>query len=303
MFEDRQRPPSPFGTDELVEVPLAAAPLIRVIVQVRWTPPSRLQLQLVQIAQRLALKLADDYPFYEEQRSVQVTIGSAGSEAGAAGALGLGDTIHQMKSEDGHWQVTLSSVFLTVECFEYTSRSEICGRLETALRTLLVIAPIKYATRVGFRYVNRIDEPEDLDNLGALVFPETSGQGPVPSSALEGALSGQYVQQMLYSLPRHVESNNGGVTNLVVRQGRLPAGAGYDPTLPVSPRNNWFLDLDASVEGRLDLTPADLARRARAMSEVAYRFFRWSVKDAFLVRFASPKSDTATSPEAKELQS
>lgn len=277
MPTDR-RPASPFGTDELAQVPLIDAPLLRVMAQVRWKPLSLVQLQLAPIAKRVALRLADDYPLYKEQRSIQISFGPADVQPP--------EIIHQLRSEDGDWQIALSSTFITVECFHYTSRDDICQRLHDAVAVLLETVPIARAERVGFRYVNRVDGADDLDALDGLVHTESFGRGPVPDDLLSGAVPTQYVQQVQYSLPDHPEKLTGGTTSLIVRQGRLPADAGYDPAIPVTKTESWFLDLDASVEGRLDMTPDEMARRARAMSEVAYRFFRWSVKEAFLDRFS-----------------
>lgn len=277
MSDDR-RPASPFGTDELAQVPLNDAPLLRVIAQVRWRPLSRVQLQLTPIAKRVALRLADEYPLYELQRSIQISFGPTDVEPP--------EMIHQLRSEDGHWQIALSSTFITVECFHYTTREDICQRLRDAVAALQETVPIARAERVGFRYVNRIEGVKDLAALDELVYTESFGRGPVPDILLSGAVPTQYVQQVQYSLPDHPEKLTGGATSLIVRQGRLPANAGYDPAIPVATTESWFLDLDASVEGRLDMTPGEMARRAKAMSEVAYRFFRWSVKDAFLERFS-----------------
>jgi uncharacterized protein (TIGR04255 family) len=76
---------------------------------------------------------------------------------------------------------------------------------------------------------------------------------------------------------------------LQARWGALQPGVVLDPSLPAASEPSWVLDLDAFQQEALAFDPEGLAGRVRAMSERAYRFFRWSVTDAFLTRFGAKR--------------
>ncbi len=274
------RPDSPFGTEVLKEVHLDRAPLLRVIAQVRWDPLSRLQgNKFSPIAEQFGDDLSEQYPIVKSEPSLTFSLGPAG-----AAAL-PGETVLKLYSDDGAWEVSLTSTFLTVTGLTYSSRSDICARLRSAVDKLTDQGLKLPVQRLGFRYVNRVDDETDLQALDQMVYPEALGYGPVSPTGLSTAKRTQAMTQSSYQIPGTAGVSQGTQRNLMVRCGRLPPGAGYDPTLPASQKQYWFLDLDASLDGRSSSLPEAIEQHVRDLSDVAYRFFRWSVKDSFLSYF------------------
>ena len=69
---------------------------------------------------------------------------------------------------------------------------------------------------------------------------------------------------------------------LLARCALVPAGAVVDVLPDPVAARGWLLDVDVFEEGQRDFDPGAATSRARQFAEQAYRFFRWSVTDAFL---------------------
>ena len=174
------------------------------------------------------------------------------------------------------WRLSLAPAALTLETMRYKSREEFLERLQFLIDALAATIQPSLATRVGFRYVNRIDRKADIDELGNLVEPELLG---LSSGALRRGV------QMAVSQAQ-CQTDEGF---LVARWGLLPAGATHDlGTTPPTDVQSWFLDIDSFTTAGL---PAEgfvadpLIAKINTMADRAYAFFRWSVKPQFLNRF------------------
>jgi uncharacterized protein (TIGR04255 family) len=183
-------------------------------------------------------------------------------------------TIFQLRSADEVWRISLSETFVTLETSSYTSREDFCGRLVTILAALEKVAEIPFVTRVGFRYINRVDNPDDFSRLSELVERAVLGGAAVPLG--DRARMVHTLSEAVYEV---------GDVSLLVRWGQLPPGATIDPSVEASANPSWILDLDAFRESRLEFEPSPLGDHARTLSAVAYRFFRWATTGEFLRRF------------------
>lgn len=259
---------SPFGADPVEEVPLLRAPLARVLSQVRWPQVTRLQSDLEAVAKQFGLALADEYPLITRQQEMQVVLTPEGVSQHPAGLIFL------FGSADEAWRVSLSETFVTLETSSYTSKDDFCDRLEVVLDALSSVIEIPFVTRIGFRYVNRVDDPLDLAQLTDLVDGAVLGGAAVPLG--DDA-------QMVHTLSEAVYDV--GEAKLLARWAQLPAGSTIDPAIPPLNRRSWVLDLDASRETRFEFQPRVLGQEARRLSSVGYRFFRWATTDLFLKRF------------------
>ncbi|MEO0697732.1 MAG: TIGR04255 family protein [Pseudomonadota bacterium] len=252
-------------------VQLDAAPLVRVLAQVQFA-------KIVKIAEEKHIgdfqeALRAEYPHLErdEAKSVQVQLDHNGVSASTTD-----EVIWRLLDASKIWRVSLAQSAITLETASYTSRGDFLKRLTAVLSAVAETLRPSLATRVGFRYVNRLDEPKDLERLGDLVCAELVG---VHTDVLQGQIE-------------HASSQIGGVTKegrLLARWGLTPAGATHDPDMaqPLA-RPSWLLDIDsfkenAPVEPGFDV--AKLVELVDAMANRAYSFFRWSVSDAFLERF------------------
>lgn len=259
---------SPFSVEPVAELPLLAAPLALVLCQVRWPQVTRVSGNLDEVANALGRALADDYPLASRRQEMQLVVSPQGVTQ-TPGAV-----VHVFGTADDMWQVALSETFAALEARQYTSRKDFCERFERVLSALAAVVSIPVVDRVGFRYVNRLDNEEDLKSLATLVKPAVLGGANVP--LVEGVSMIHTVGEAAYAV---------GDSRLLARWAQLPPNSSLDPILPPVNANSWILDLDASREERQPFIAADLVRVVRDLSAIGYAFFRWSTTPAFISRF------------------
>ena len=170
-----------------------------------------------------------------------------------------------------HDVVALVRVFADRRIEEHELRQLLLDALAKTIRPSL-------ATRVGFRYVNRLESPDDLISLGELVHSELIG-------ILANQLKGQVEQTISQAQCKTAEGL------LLVRWGMLPPGVSHDPDMaPPANSPSWMLDIDSiTTEGmsKSAFEPEKLTSLVDSMANRAYSFFRWSITDRFLDRFGA----------------
>jgi uncharacterized protein (TIGR04255 family) len=258
----------PFHGDLVEEVHLNSAPLIRVLAQVRWPELTELKNQFEQISDSFAKEMQSDYPLSAHKVGTNFTITPEGV------SQTKGDSILRLATPDEDWVVFLSPTFLTLETSDYDTREFFLRRFGSVLSGLLKHASIPKATRVGFRFVNRIDSEEDLLDLKELVQPQLLGGRNIPG--IESVDVRHSLTEVLYDASE---------ANLLAKWAVLPAGATIDPTIEPSLSQCWMLDLDAFTDDRLDFDPDLLVERARRLATMGHTFFRWAVTQKFLDRY------------------
>ncbi|UNK45665.1 TIGR04255 family protein [Arthrobacter sulfonylureivorans] len=263
---------NPYGITPVDEIQLTNAPLLKVLCQVRWPQYTPISAAFDGIGDKLASALAADYPLRSSQQEMTVTLTPAGPTQNA------GKTLLQFSSLDEDWTVTFGESHLTLETNAYVSRVDFMNRFRRVLAGLQEIVAMPHANRVGFRYINRIDNSQDYGDLESLVVSPVLG-----ASAIEwpGAASMQHsINEALYTCNQ---------ARLVTRWAKLPAGGTIDPTIEPSNSNNWTLDLDAFSEEKKDFNPDFLIQTASDLASLAYSFFRAIIKDEFITRFGGAK--------------
>lgn len=259
---------SPFGDEPLVEMPLSRAPLVRTLAQVRF--PSLSVLAGGDAALRIAEALSDDYPIFHESQELTVQI----SPDGVTQMPG-GGRLWQLKSADESWQVSFGQSFLSLHTSNYIDRDDFCRRLQVAWEELSIAVKPPSIQRVGFRYINRVEDEAFLGNLGNMVRPEVVGGSAVPLNA--GQLVSSFSENLYEVSPNHA---------LQARWGILPPNALLDPTLPGVDRKSWILDLDSYRNYTpADGTDVDVVAVVADLGRAGYRFFRWAVTAEFLQEF------------------
>jgi uncharacterized protein (TIGR04255 family) len=266
-------PVTPFGPS-VPEVPLANAPLVSVIAQVRFPPVMKIEADGGFVA-TFQEAIRKEYPILRPERQLGVMIGGPGGvQPQDAGTVWRFET----KDPDA-WQVTLAPTFVSLSARRYTSRSDLLTRLRVVLHALQAWLNPDVSDRIGVRYVDRISG-DHLARLGKLVRPEILGV-----AGNEAALGNiEVVHALSDSLFRLDES-----TELRGRWGTLPAKATYDPGIEPSHERSWVLDLDHYTSKPEDFDVATIYGKIADFCDRIYTFFRWVVTDDFLTEFGGER--------------
>ncbi|MDW7712620.1 MAG: TIGR04255 family protein [Deferrisomatales bacterium] len=248
------------------EIPLANAPLVRVIAQVRF--PLIASIERESFIAPFQEGIRRNYPVLRQEHEVGIVFGQAGVSGGPS------KPVWRFHDAEGIWRVSLAPEFVALETKVYVSRSDFLSRLRTVLEAVRKHIDPQVADRLGIRYVDRIIGP-DVEDFRTLVRSELAG---ILSTEL-GAHVRHALSENLFTLPD-------GLGSLLARWGRVPEQATVDPAV-IDPLDvpSWILDLDAFVSGGLPFEPDALSKRAQRFAERIYAFFRWAVTEEFLRRY------------------
>jgi len=243
------------------------APLIRVLAQVRWPNFANHETRFAELVRVLSESLGNDYPRYEEAHEVQLLIGPNGVMPQQA----AGPPAHKYSSAQQDWTVTVASTFVVLETTAYTRRSEFIERFSKVLEAVANSGQIPLVSRIGYRYTNRIDDPTVYETWSTAINPTLRGFRGLP---LTKEVTGiQSVGETLLNI---------GDRNLMARWALLPPGVALEPTIPVSTRPSWVLDLDSYRDLQMEFDTQSLLGEAGELAWNAYQFFRSVVSDELL---------------------
>lgn len=259
---------SPFGEEPVEHVPLAGAPLIKVVCQVRWPMITAFESSAEEILKHVGKAVAPRFPVTRRQKEVNYVIGPGGV------SQQTGNEIFQYLSSDDNWTLALSSSFLALETTAYNSQDDFCERFRFVLETLQEVCQIPYVDRIGYRYVNRVAGRENVDQIHETINEAVRGGGAVPKGK-----DSEMIQTLTETVYKVRENK------LLARWAVLPQGVTVDPSIPASDEPSWVLDLDSYREGRMSSSTAEVIAIMRDLSDTGYRFFRWAVNESFLRRF------------------
>jgi uncharacterized protein (TIGR04255 family) len=252
----------PFTDPPPAEVPLAKAPLVRVIAQLRFPLVASIEQRDFIAPFQEAIRAT--YPILRQEQTQQLLFG-----ANIAPSVRSANTAWRFNSEDGHWRVSLTSDFLALETTKYTSRNDFLKRLETVVAALAGQIDPKLIDRLGVRYVDRISG-DALAEIGKLVRPEVRGLTGTPAA---GSVS--------HSITETIFTKDD--VQVLVRWGQLPPSVTVDPAA-IEPFEapSWILDLDMFSSKPMSFSTQGVIADARRYMERLYTFFRWAVTDDFL---------------------
>ncbi|MGK9148260.1 TIGR04255 family protein [Plantibacter flavus] len=263
-------PEGPFARDH-AEVHLDRAPLVRVLCQVQWPEHTLLSTRFSAVADEIGTSLSDQYPLSPVGQGIAFELDTLTGQVRPQAA----PVIRQWVSVDDAWSVYFAPTFITLENREaYTSREDMTQRFARILDVVSELTSLPAAQRIGWRYVNRISERPDYDDLANLVQATVLGAGAVPAP--------DHVQ-LVHSFSESLFRSGRGT--LLAKWGFMPPNSTHDASLIAVPSESWILDLDAYDEGRTAFVPEQLLERLEGLTGLAYNFFRWSVKDSFIERF------------------
>lgn len=245
------------------EVPLANAPIERVIVQLRF--PIILAIEQSQAIAPFQDAVRSAYPFLRREQGVQLEIGEGETSREPR-------TTWRFHDQTESWRVSLGMDFVALETTSYVSRTDLVDRFHFVLEAVDETFSPGNMDRLGVRYIDRVKG--DMD-LAGLFRPEVSG---VIGTELRSATQ--------YSVSEVRFGGEGVPHGMSARWGLLPAGATFDPAaIAVRDEPTWVLDVDSYVQGPRELDAEDVASSVRTLAKDAYALFRWAVTDEFLRKF------------------
>ncbi len=259
--------PNPLTDPPPEEVPLTKAPLVRVIVQVRF--PLIASIEKRDFVGPFQEAIRGEYPILRPEQTRGVVLGPKGVMEARS------NTIWRFWDTSKDWRVSLAPDFLALETTNYTSRNDILGRFERVLQSLVEHVDPQVVDRIGVRYIDRVTGT-NLQDLPKLVRNEVAG-----------VLGTGIAEHAAHAISENIFLLPDGAGQLMARWGLVPAGGTVDPAAiePIGERS-WLLDVDAflstnSRELDIDQVMAD----ARGFAERIYAFFRWTVTNEFLERY------------------
>lgn len=262
--------PNPLTATPPNEVPLPDAPLVHVVTQIRFPP-------ILSVGSRDFVA-----PFQEAVRGVYPILRPDQVQDFAPPPREATSLPPQMiwrfTDEDGAWQVSLTSNFVSLDTKAYASREDFFTRLDAVLAALAKHVGPRTVDRVGVRYIDRITG-DALERINSLIRPEMLGiAATTVRESARHALSDN-----LFAVPDTS-------AQLLARWGFMPKDTTIDPAaVEVLSVPSWILDLDMFRHKPGSFSPAETAAEARSFAERIYTFFRWAVTDDFLKLYGGGK--------------
>lgn len=262
--------PSHFGQNAAKEVPLPRAPLALVIAQVRF--PEIASIARPEFVGPYQEELRRKYPNAVTETAIELTADQPSRTIQLPHV-----SMWRFVDADDKWRVSLTSGFLALETTAYVSREDFLARWQDVLSPFERLVRTDYFTRLGVRYINRVERVEDLADIHKLVDPSM-----LPLTSLSAGFRGAKQTQVFAQSDFEVES-----ANLRVRSALLPRMHCIDAaSLPPIDRPSWVLDLDMF---QVHTPPAafsikTVADQSEAFAESIYDMFRVCVTDEFVRR-------------------
>lgn len=250
--------------------------------------PERIRLSRAQIAYVIAqvqfpaiLRVRDDnfivefqdrirkiYPFVDRVEGVSISLPGNASETS-------GTEVHwNFSSADKKWRIVLGANSISIETKDYQGHSDFIERFGFILNALSDTIQPTIMTRIGYRYVNRLQEPEDLSDIARLVRGNLVGLA-------DGQIRENVIQSIAQSNCRAKEGT------LVVHWGLLPPQTAISDLMERLDTTSWILDVDAYMQPAQEdgFVVGQALAALEGLSNRAYAFFRWAITDEFLKRF------------------
>lgn len=265
----------PFSGPPPDTIPLDPPPLAQVLVQVRFSATPAVVLD--EFFAPVQRALSDRYPIASKDHEVLFPMGP-NSEQGMQTSQ-----LWRLRDDTSTWRVTVAPVFASLETSAYPGHEEFFLRFEEVLALVGEHLQPARVERLGVRYVNRLDEPQDIARLEELVRPEMCGIASLDDS---GVVPEHAFTQSLFVL---------GSARLAARWGILPPGTTTDPALTPTDRTSWLLDIDVFDEEPRAFDVVALRQTAYEYSRHEYQFFRWAIQPEFLLRFGADAAMVAAS--------
>jgi uncharacterized protein (TIGR04255 family) len=254
--------PSPLGGKPPVEIPLAKAPLERVIAQVQFT-------QIIDIDNPLLIGpfqniVRHQFPYLNigNEQVIQIQQGPMGQTMTPRQR-----PVYAFHDAERNWRITLTSESVALDVNKYTSRNDFLKRWSQILEAVgTQFSP--YVVGLGMRYIDRIRGSEFV-RVKELI-----------KEVYLGPLFPKFVDQVQHMISETVLRAEEG--NLLLRLGKLPSGGTFDPNV-LEPVNgeSFIVDIDVSQGVQMKFEQPELDAMFRKYAERAYTMFRDIVTEEF----------------------
>lgn len=261
---DRYRP---FTGDAARRLRFESNPLALVLCQVRWPNLAAFQMDFDVKAKSFGA-LLQGFPLFSEHEEMSLGFSPDGVNHSQV-------SIYQWSSVDRAWNVSLGPTFVTLSTTDYSNYEAFSEKLHQLLVALSEVFDLPLIERVGMRYVNVIDDSQQIANVDSLVRPEILGYHALSLDESEVVLK-QSLNQALFQV---------GEGLLQTRTGLIPAGEVLDPALGAYDSPTWVLDIDAFLEGEKLFDPQDVLSQTGTLSDSAYDFFKFVIESGFMEIF------------------
>jgi uncharacterized protein (TIGR04255 family) len=257
---------SPFTGPSPKEIPLANAPLVCVVAQVKFPP-------VMSIANPIKIgefqeHIREVYPLLEQETVHQIAVNPESAQPNITQ-----ETVWRFFDSEKRWRVSLGTSFISIETKAYVSREDFVTQYQYALLAVEKVFKPSEASRLGLRYIDQVSGTH-LDNIKDMIHPYVLGF----SAHDEITTARQHcISEGLFS------TDEGQVQT---RWGFLPPKATLDANV-MQPLNepSWFLDIDMFATECGSFSAEALANRSRDFSKRVYSVFRWMVTDKFLAAY------------------
>ncbi|OAG71745.1 hypothetical protein A0J51_02982 [Gluconobacter japonicus] len=260
--------PVPFGGPSPRSEPLANAPLVCMLAQVRFS-------RILKIEQPAGVSDFQDRLFQEypdltsiEAQGMRFVL----TQTGTPEAQQVTTRVWRFQSQDGTFIASLTSETLTLETKSYPGRKVFLGKWHALLEVMQAVYVPAQTSRTAVRYINRIaDKP--VEEVASLVNPALVG---VAAPDFFPCLS-QTLSEASFTV------DEGGLT---LRWGIIPPQHTIDPNLLDGvAEKSWLIDMDVfSAEAR-PFRAADLRPVFENLAARAYSVFHWALTPAGRIHY------------------
>ncbi len=248
------------------------APLVRVLGQVKFP-------RIAKIAEESYIAdfqgaIRGEYPHFMNETIHGLDIVLAGNEMKQRPITSV---IWRFFDSSEVIRVSLMPDAIALETAAYVSRMDFLSRFELILEKLVMTVRPSLVERVGFRYVDRLLDPDDLACLSDLIHPE-----------LLNVLQSGLMQHIDVSMTEITGITKEG--RIIARYGLAQPNFSHDPDMvPPVQEKSWVLDVDSysTDHERQEFDTKMLLIELDKVAARAYAFFRWSVTEKFLERFGA----------------
>jgi len=168
------------------------------------------------------------------------------------------ESVWPFRDPEREWTVSLSSTSLALEAVQYLDFNDFAAELEAILAALHGVFSPRQETRLGLRYINRIED-ERLEKRGVSFFVNDELASPVGSGGLGQSLLSSFCELRF----RERESV------VVLRHGLI------EP-------NRYLLDLDHFSDEVREFEPKTITTRVKKYHDLIERLFVWSLSERYL---------------------
>jgi uncharacterized protein (TIGR04255 family) len=259
----------PLGGPPPVEVPLARAPLEKVIAQVQFPPTFSIGAEATIAGFQNLLR--EQYPLAlkETEQAFRIEHSPMGQFMNP-----ITRPAYKFSDTGKNWTVSLTSESISLDVNAYSSRHDFLERWSKILQAVEDQFSPPLVLRTGMRYVDRIKAPQ-FNRVRDLIKEEYLGP-----------LFSRFDNQVLHMISETALKAEEG--NLLIRLGKMPSGGTVDPNVlqPIE-GESFVVDLDVSNSDQRRFVHSELSTVFTAFAERAYSVFRDIVANDFLSTYGS----------------